>query len=78
MLDDGVRQLLGHAVGHHLREHVGRIGFGIAQVAAQHLAQDCDLVSGAERLGAGELVDPAVVAIMGEARRGDRSLPART
>ena len=72
LLDDGVRQLFGHAVGHHLREHVGRIGFGVAQVAAQHLAEDCDLVSGAERFGAGELVDPVVVAVMGEAGRGDR------
>ena len=72
LLDDGMRQLLGHAVGHHLREHVGRIGFGVAQVAAQHLAEDGDLVSGAERLGAGELVDPVVVAVIGPARRGDR------
>ena len=65
LLDDGVRQLLGHAVGHHLRERVGRIGFGVAQVAVQHLAEDCDLVSGAERFGAGELVDPVVVAVVG-------------
>ena len=72
LFDDGVRQLLRRAVGHHLREHVGRIGFGVAQVAVQHLAEDCDLVSGAERFGAGELVDPAVVAVMGEAGRGDR------
>jgi hypothetical protein len=38
--------LLGHAVGHHLREHVGRIGFGVAHVAAQHLAEDCDWSAG--------------------------------
>ena len=44
LFDDGVGQLFGHAVGHHLREHVGRIGFGVAQVAVQHLAEDCDLV----------------------------------
>ena len=72
LLDDGVRQLFGHAVGHPLRERVGRIGFGVAQVAAQHLAEDCDLVGGAERFGAGELVDPVVVAVLGEARGGDR------
>ncbi len=72
MLDDGVCQLLGHAVGHPLRKRVGRIGFGVAQVAAQHLAEDRDLASGAERFGTGELVDPVVVAVIGEARGGDR------
>lgn len=36
LLGDGVRQVLGHAAGHHLSEHVGRIGFGVAQVAAEH------------------------------------------
>jgi hypothetical protein len=46
LLDDGVRQLFGYAVGHHLRDHVGRIGFGVAQVAAEHPAEDCDLVGG--------------------------------
>jgi hypothetical protein len=38
----------------------------------QHLAEDCELVRGTERFGAGELVDLVVVAVIGEAGRGDR------
>ncbi|MGA2927119.1 MAG: hypothetical protein ABSG43_14170 [Solirubrobacteraceae bacterium] len=46
-----MRQLLGNAVGHDLRERAGRIGFGVAQVAVQHLAEDCDLVWGVSGSG---------------------------